>query len=790
MQQTSTTPVRISEEGTSVLEFGRKLDDDLDTAASYQLFRSSKIPILLPPPSGRNPQLAASLGSPILPDNPETFIVKSPQRSTEDLPSSANPLSLSDATPSANISTFVIYSPVSSISDTQYNESVAAAAVSIADIKLLQTEFSNGGGFISVHSPDEAAAWIEAHYNDKLLRTIRAQGLGGPIAAMLSPDVPALALFGSILDGWVLKAAKLLSDLSQFTVMIRPLTDDPLRIWSTEADPSGEPQSPEHKHTTDSSGMHEERSDGGSDESSEGGDYYEDGHEGDTTEDDTESETNDPSTGGGVFRLRGGAGSGDKYIPKHGPIHSLDTKLDLHQKCHIGHQNLGQVNLLCKIQFTVQSPFEDQHNNSHRWQAISNIQFRVIPEPGKILPDRSYTSIGFIVPADHCITDGKSVPAVGFIEPSKIVKTVQTKARELKFNAGLTPGMHTVGAISVTKGSTNSSSKEEQNDRVEPKWIADCWSLPQARSSYWQEEVAYRPYHDPAQNQPPLEVEFSMGINFEPPIIDSPISFIIRNQTVLWVSNKLLKAKFQGIIVLARFHVKDIETSETLMTRGPGEPPHKVDLEGNCLNAPAADTTPPTMPIKVLLSIGTPPERKEPSLFKRVSDKIHTALTRRQDAQPDSQILQLPMHEFKARGWDATLEEWRMPVCPSLDASLRSAARELTITAWELNVGQGHVDNDPKSKGKQRDPGPVTLDPGNDTEIAIKIEPAPEKLKSADNISVMGHGIPSFTSLGTPTQSIQSDTSAAGSSSTSTSWTSADTPGLSAPSGPSGSNKL
>jgi hypothetical protein len=49
---------------------------------------------------------------------------------------------------------------------------------------------------------------------------------------MLSPGVPALAIFGSFLDDRVLSFAKTLADVSGFTVMIRPIGDDPVSKFS------------------------------------------------------------------------------------------------------------------------------------------------------------------------------------------------------------------------------------------------------------------------------------------------------------------------------------------------------------------------------------------------------------------------------------------------------------------------------------------------------------------------------------------------------------------------------
>lgn len=59
-----------------------------------------------------------------------------------------------------------------------------------------------------VHSPDDIVVWLEAHYDHPLLKNMRSRGVGGPIAAMLSPDGPSLVIFGSIHDGWVVKAAE------------------------------------------------------------------------------------------------------------------------------------------------------------------------------------------------------------------------------------------------------------------------------------------------------------------------------------------------------------------------------------------------------------------------------------------------------------------------------------------------------------------------------------------------------------------------------------------------------
>jgi hypothetical protein len=81
------------------------------------------------------------------------------------------------------------------------------------DLQILKDEFSEGGTIIFVHSPDDLIFWLEANYQHPLPQSMRIRGIGGPIAAMLSPEEPSLVVFGSIRDGWVVHAAELLSDL-------------------------------------------------------------------------------------------------------------------------------------------------------------------------------------------------------------------------------------------------------------------------------------------------------------------------------------------------------------------------------------------------------------------------------------------------------------------------------------------------------------------------------------------------------------------------------------------------
>jgi hypothetical protein len=113
------------------------------------------------------------------------------------------------------------------------------ATLKIGDWESL--EKTDGGTMFSVHAPDTAAAWVETNFDHPLLESMRSYGLCGPMAAMLSPEEPAITVFGSISDNWVFQAAQLLSELSGFSVMIRPAADYPVSKWTEVAPPNPMP---------------------------------------------------------------------------------------------------------------------------------------------------------------------------------------------------------------------------------------------------------------------------------------------------------------------------------------------------------------------------------------------------------------------------------------------------------------------------------------------------------------------------------------------------------------------
>ena len=95
----------------------------------------------------------------------------------------------------------------------------------IDDFTRLKSQWS-GGCILSVHDSVLADAWIDTNYEHKCLVALREHNIGGPVASMLSVELPALAIFGTISIP-LIQIADELAELSGFLVMVRPLSEDP-----------------------------------------------------------------------------------------------------------------------------------------------------------------------------------------------------------------------------------------------------------------------------------------------------------------------------------------------------------------------------------------------------------------------------------------------------------------------------------------------------------------------------------------------------------------------------------
>ncbi|KAJ7029864.1 ankyrin repeat-containing domain protein [Mycena alexandri] len=543
------------------------------------------------------------------------------------------------------------------------------------DIQRLKSEYADGGSATVVYRPEPAVLWLQMHHDHPLIEAIQSRNVGGPIAAMLAPDSPCLVIFGSIHDGWVLKAAKLLADESQFTVMVRPLRDNPLFTWEGTDTPSGavpldhDILQIEENNETDEGEDLDTESEGNSDS--------------------TDNDDSDTTGLSGAFHLRGGAVA--DYEPWLGPVHDVDVRLDVYPTI----SSLYQVDLLTKIQFKTQAEYESKKRDGYRPQIVVWVSFSMPPRATK-----------------------------------STKKTVDTEARANSTTFGLAagasiPGHGTVAAkVNHTSSKIDTKAVENQNDKVTPKCTIHY--QPGRRSKIAETacesyEIAYEAAEDLNRkgSKYPLEVEFSVGIHVVdrdlindrtstvPEIPDLPeTSFLIMNQINLWI-NSDHKAERQGILVLTVAHIPDIHTDDRVAILESQE----VKLaKGSFIPVPT-DTQPALYQGKMSVSAVVQPQRaepKQPGRMKKFFNNVAVkSFLRRKTVPRNPTIETLFMHELISRGWDLRLNQWREQTYPSLTSSFHRLRPESSdVVVWQVAV----EDRAPKTKGKEREQAPNTPD--------------------------------------------------------------------------------
>ncbi|KAJ7503203.1 hypothetical protein B0H11DRAFT_1988244 [Mycena galericulata] len=97
-----------------------------------------------------------------------------------------------------------------------------------AGLEELPTHLPNGGTILSVHQPTTTLAWLEENYDYPILKSMRRScTFSGPLAMMLFPDTPALAIFGPCTPSRARLAQKL-ANKCRAPVIARSSEDDPM----------------------------------------------------------------------------------------------------------------------------------------------------------------------------------------------------------------------------------------------------------------------------------------------------------------------------------------------------------------------------------------------------------------------------------------------------------------------------------------------------------------------------------------------------------------------------------
>ncbi|KAF8190628.1 hypothetical protein K438DRAFT_913543 [Mycena galopus ATCC 62051] len=189
----------------------------------------------------------------------------------------------------------------------------------------------------------------------------------------------------------------------------------------------------------------------------------------------------------------------------------------------------------------------------------------------------------------------------------------------------------------------------------------------------------------------PMEVRVGMGINLHPSGSEKPlprISFISRNQVLIWVSDPTSKSRIRGILVLMSSFVENIKMEEEKVSIYGHE---QVELSSGSLTAPRPLVKEEKhKPGTISLSIAQVQHQATlgPNKLRAAVPAFITKLGRRSGVAPSALI---PSYEYLARGWDANNNEWRSVLWPALDKHYRPANLEGASTVWKIQCPRKNI---------------------------------------------------------------------------------------------------
>ncbi|KAJ7624361.1 hypothetical protein FB45DRAFT_1060692 [Roridomyces roridus] len=547
----------------------------------------------------------------------------------------------------------------------------------------------SSGSSISVHDPSAAASWIEDYWDDEILAEVRTNGCQGPVACMLSPDEPALALFlfpdASSPDDTVLDLARDLAECSGYPVMLRDAGDYP--DFAVLLDRDAHYQTARvhlNNANADSSG------DGTGQEPSRDGDIFrEERSAGDPGDDERRPQDVHPGDPDGIgSALQGldlqppdgasfGAGGGDGGGGDDGAASSIDanwdspkhsTKIKLHLK--VNEDRTCTVTVGYDFQFSIH-PKEtsapvpgDPGLSIFRPEVIARADFHIVTPPGRAAIDRSYASLGFTAHRSRSILRRENIPR-GNEAPGRIYNEIRQKKFEKGFQgtAGWSQNSPTVtGTLHARKTETKTISA--MDDRVMP----NCWVRPVVGPEWDKGDISYSSYNyeyewqDKLLNYPrapgeAMEFKVGIGINLRPEGSLPRISFVTQNQTLIWVSDPKTRAKTRGILVLMNSPFNNIQTSRPQYI----DEEQEIDLQRGSPVESEGLGKPGTISLSIA-QVEKPAPRRLPRL---TTFKFY---------KPISHPMDLTLREYLVRGWDVDQEKWgRVIGWPDLDKDFHAA---------------------------------------------------------------------------------------------------------------------
>ncbi|KAJ7616171.1 STE like transcription factor-domain-containing protein [Mycena polygramma] len=482
------------------------------------------------------------------------------------------------ATKSSNGTFAIVYSPKLEMSDTQYSSFTSN------DLACSQANLGIGGCLISVHDPEVAASWLENNWDDPLLTSIRDSNCGGPLPWMLSPVEPALVLFGSSDDPIVVNMARSLAASSGFPVVVRSSNDNPastLLIGNANPNEHGRTDGPTFERGTDRHGEDDRDKDESAPERRNEGHGEDDRDEDESAPersgdrgrgDDDMPANNEPGVdqldsrpedeerlpryngahGDGGGDDGGGGGPSAVDGKWESPLHRTRVKLSL--KPNTTHTYAVVIGYTFKFVINrdteIPIDLDDMSHSLSRPEVTALVDFKIETRLRETQIDRSYANIGFVAHREQSIVEREFLHR-GFDNPEKLYTRGQSRQiqRGIKANLGFSQG-GPLATAGLSYNRNNEIMLEATDSKVMPKCrvdheIGDEWD--EDKKSYTSYNITYQPQDVQLEAGPsefhPLEVKGS-----ENPL--PQISFMNRNQVLIWVTDTKSKARIRGIVVL------------------------------------------------------------------------------------------------------------------------------------------------------------------------------------------------------------------------------------------------
>ncbi|KAJ7479068.1 hypothetical protein FB451DRAFT_1240534 [Mycena latifolia] len=435
-------------------------------------------------------------------------------------------------------------------------------------------------------------------------------------------------------------------------------------------------------------------------------------------DDDRES---NPNYGGGGLSGNGGGDGGDGGGGGTGVDDKWEsqlhrTHLKLHLKLNTSHTYA--ISIGYKFKFTINREtdlpvdFEKLSRSLSQPEVVALVDFKIETRPRETQVDRSYANIGFVAHRKESIIEREFLHR-GFDPPDKLYK----RGRQEQVQRGLKA---TLGFSSGSPMATAAFSYDKNHDFILE--ATDSKIMPRCRVDYetgdeWDEgsksyssyNVAYQQQDIPLEPQHaefhPLQVKIGMGINLRPSGSEEPLpklSFINRNQVLIWVADPASKARVRGIMVLTSSYIDNIRAEEKLSIYEQEE----IDLTSPDKLSPGETKQEGEKPGTISLSIARIQRQRFLNLT-RFGTAV-PAFVARLSQRASNPVVALPPHEYLARGWDVTNNQWRSVLWPALDEHFRAADLERTSPVWNLEwkVSQKTIATKEKlGKGKAREEG-------------------------------------------------------------------------------------